>query len=691
MKEDIVKSIILSIGVAISKKSTNVEGKLNESLKLRLDNVNGDKAKYINVLKFNVLHYKAIIRNTELFFAKWIDEGYIPEKESLDKELEKIISSCKSYITMGMKKGIEFLNENEINTLKEYEKLDENELVRTLENEYITLSIYSDVLNIFLHKVIATKDININHLPENSKDAIKEVRKYASMAVQKIKGSINQKTRSVSPLESHYLNSLKNLNYDELYRKMDKEYRFLCNKENVKYINGYGFGEESINEYISSIILKEIIDEKFKKLLDGAIRFVINGEFGAVNFSDFINYLIIKKLNINEEVLISFNQYIENNFKELRENDLVKKQIKQSDYIDIEEYIYIIENSDMDKQAELKEDLNINKQVQQYQNDNKRSKILKKLVFGGAIISILLFVVIIVSQKDDVMNSQAEVGSVYDKEDSNKEFSSEFKNTYFKNDNYIIEDSDRRYLSENELSSFSKSELALIRNEIFARHGYMFNDEPYKTYFNSKSWYHPNPDIKGDTQEFNDIEKENINLIKKLEKNIIENKQTKQNEVKDKDKYKEKEDSSKSSTEIVSYDYADENYLDSYYVVYSTANEKESNAKAQVNKLKGKGIDATIIQEDGYFKVKVGSSESYEVARQISDELKSLSIDSYILAYDRYLEEDIINLQHIGDSGNIEEFQAQYDSLINQIGSTLGYERYVKQINDIYKSVTQSN
>lgn len=691
MKEDIVKSIILSIGVAISKKSTNVEGKLNESLKLKLDNVNGDKAKYINVLKFNVLHYKAIIRNTELFFAKWIDEGYIPEKESLDKELEKIISSCKSYITMGMKKGIEFLNENEINTLKEYEKLDENELVRTLENEYITLSIYSDVLNIFLHKVISTKDININHLPENSKDAIKEVRKYASMAVQKIKGSINQKTRSVSPLESHYLDSLKNLNYDELYRKMDKEYRFLCNKENVKYINGYGFGEESINEYISSIILKEIIDEKFKKLLDGAIRFVINGEFGAVNFSDFINYLIIKKLNINEEVLISFNQYIENNFKELRDNDLVKKQIKQSDYIDIEEYIYIIENSDMDKQAELKEDLNINKQVQQYQNDNKRSKILKKLVFGGAIISILLFVVIIVSQKDDVMNSQAEVGSVYDKEDSNKEFSSEFKNTYFKNDNYIIEDSDRRYLSENELSSFSKSELALIRNEIFARHGYMFNDEPYKTYFNSKSWYHPNPDIKGDTQEFNDIEKENINLIKKLEKNIIENKQTKQNEVKDKDKYKEKEDSSKSSTEIVSYDYADENYLDSYYVVYSTANEKESNAKAQVNKLKGKGIDATIIQEDGYFKVKVGSSESYEVARQISDELKSLSIDSYILAYDRYLEEDIINLQHIGDSGNIEEFQAQYDSLINQIGSTLGYERYVKQINDIYKSVTQSN
>ncbi|MCG4734811.1 hypothetical protein L0M92_14495, partial [Casaltella massiliensis] len=78
----------------------------------------------------------------------------------------------------------------------------------------------------------------------------------------------------------------------------------------------------------------EIIDEKFKKLLEGAIRFVINGEFGAVNFSDFINYLIIKKLNINEEVLRSFNQYIEDNFKELRDNDLVKKQIKQSDYID---------------------------------------------------------------------------------------------------------------------------------------------------------------------------------------------------------------------------------------------------------------------------------------------------------------------------------------------------------------------
>ncbi|WP_241428102.1 YARHG domain-containing protein [Clostridium sp. DJ247] len=33
----------------------------------------------------------------------------------------------------------------------------------------------------------------------------------------------------------------------------------------------------------------------------------------------------------------------------------------------------------------------------------------------------------------------------------------------------------------------SKEELALVRNEIFARHGYVFQTDPYKSYFNGKS------------------------------------------------------------------------------------------------------------------------------------------------------------------------------------------------------------
>lgn len=83
---------------------------------------------------------------------------------------------------------------------------------------------------------------------------------------------------------------------------------------------------------------------------------------------------------------------------------------------------------------------------------------------------------------------------------------------------YLISDSDTRLLSEKELSSYSKDDLAIIRNEIFARHGYVFQTEPFVGYFNSKSWYKPNSNFKGTLNELNSVEKANVELIQKLEK-----------------------------------------------------------------------------------------------------------------------------------------------------------------------------
>lgn len=87
-----------------------------------------------------------------------------------------------------------------------------------------------------------------------------------------------------------------------------------------------------------------------------------------------------------------------------------------------------------------------------------------------------------------------------------------------KNDKeYFIQDSNVRYLTEEELSQYTKEELPFIRNEIFARHGYIFSNEKYSSYFESKDWYTPNPDFKGNPDELNNIEYQNIKLIKSME------------------------------------------------------------------------------------------------------------------------------------------------------------------------------
>ncbi len=55
---------------------------------------------------------------------------------------------------------------------------------------------------------------------------------------------------------------------------------------------------------------------------------------------------------------------------------------------------------------------------------------------------------------------------------------------------YLLPESNTRYLTEADLSSLTHEQLCFARNEIFARHGRIFKTPQIAAYFNSKSWYH---------------------------------------------------------------------------------------------------------------------------------------------------------------------------------------------------------
>jgi len=58
--------------------------------------------------------------------------------------------------------------------------------------------------------------------------------------------------------------------------------------------------------------------------------------------------------------------------------------------------------------------------------------------------------------------------------------------------------------------------LRVLRNTIFALHGYKFKNKDLKEYFENKSWYKPVENFN--PKEFNEIEKRNINYFKEFEK-----------------------------------------------------------------------------------------------------------------------------------------------------------------------------
>jgi len=73
----------------------------------------------------------------------------------------------------------------------------------------------------------------------------------------------------------------------------------------------------------------------------------------------------------------------------------------------------------------------------------------------------------------------------------------------------------QRLLSTSEISGMSKQDLKIMRNEIFARHGYIFKTPEMKSYFKTQSWYHGQYDDV--TSMLSSIEKQNVELIKKYE------------------------------------------------------------------------------------------------------------------------------------------------------------------------------
>jgi len=72
-----------------------------------------------------------------------------------------------------------------------------------------------------------------------------------------------------------------------------------------------------------------------------------------------------------------------------------------------------------------------------------------------------------------------------------------------------------------QLVEFSKNDLRILRNTIFAKYGYKFVSNDLKEHFSQFSWY--NGIVSNVDNKLTIIDKENIELIQKIERNYPEN------------------------------------------------------------------------------------------------------------------------------------------------------------------------
>jgi hypothetical protein len=104
---------------------------------------------------------------------------------------------------------------------------------------------------------------------------------------------------------------------------------------------------------------------------------------------------------------------------------------------------------------------------------------------------------------------------------SSKEFSLKKVSYEYKTNTGYYPESSQRLLTHEDVENLVKEELEVMRNEIYARHGYSFKDKEMRLRFDTTSWYIPmGIDIR---DKLTDIEVQNIDLIYRYEEYLEEN------------------------------------------------------------------------------------------------------------------------------------------------------------------------
>lgn len=833
-ENNIIRNTVLNVTASFLKQESKINEKLDGVLEKKFEKVEFNEAKYAELLKFNILFYKTLARNTEPLIGKWIVDKYIPEIDELEKDLELTTAKCRKYVNKAMKEGLDSLKANDLNSFLAYDKMELSEKRRRLEKDYKVLNLYKDLLNISLRKIslekkecgdlflknqadakrelkreiifcvnkilASNKDVVSNNVEGNNEQDRLEIKATEiedlqlgkdnsenDMLLNEIKNSKVKHESKLSDVDSKFIDKLNSLNNESISQTIHNEYKKLCGLEELHSVEGYGFDKEIIKDFACATVVLEFLKRRNRDLIEGAMRLTIIGEFGPENFKEFVDYVIKNKTEISEDTWNKAYNLIKDDYSELENHEIALKRTRKNKDIDIEEYIYMIKNADKDicfrssisieddVEEETKEEVASNNQDidnfvedkditdKEYdsnkediiESENKKSK--KKAKLFGFIKKDNEEV----EQEEENLNGISSDVILDEPIENNRVKSEEIEQNELKE---IKQEEPSQHIEEERSVKIEKpinnnlDEKVSLNNESkLEKESRNLEDEKVKEekLENEKSVVIPINKKENSNKKSKNSSKDKSREHRKDAKNYVSDKEdslddedvvSKKNRLKEtiiavvivvivgvgyfitvgNNKKNDKEDIPKSSTQQQANNKLTEEekkaqaekekkeaeekakaekeaqekaqaekkakemeaYKDGkgiYYTVYAGSLKVEKTAK----EYEAKGISSTIIQENGYYKIKIGDYSQYGEAQEKCNELAKKSIDTYIAMYDKYYDYKLEELKESAPSLSAEELKQKYEDLRSELKNKSGYREYVKHLDKLYEEIVE--
>ena len=197
------------------------------------------------------------------------------------------------------------------------------------------------------------------------------------------------------------------------------------------------------------------------------------------------------------------------------------------------------ENADEDKKEELKKYLAEKNEQISNMTDAERRKFLKekkplfsgdesskkkKIIIACAAAAVIIGIILLLALNGNNYNgTDSQENGQYGCGEPDYSYDSYASYEQYAND-FIFYDSNCRYLEDYEVSSLSEDDIQMAINEIYARKGVNFENEPYASHFNSCEWYNPiYSQAEFDSSWFNEYEEANVNLLAYYRHNNADN------------------------------------------------------------------------------------------------------------------------------------------------------------------------
>lgn len=349
----IIKSTVLNVTQRFLKQESKTNKKLDNILNKKFEKVELNEEKYIDLLKYNVLFYKTLSRNTEPIISKWILEKYIPDIDELESDIELINAKCRKYINIAKRDGIENLKEADHQSFNYYDKMGNSEKIKRLQKDYKVLNIYMEVLTMTLRELSLRKEESAEIFLMNPADARMELKREIIVIVNRILAGASKKDdEDVCDVEepkkdlidTEFLKRVKLISNAELNDCVEEEFKRILTLENLEVEDAYGFGGRTIYEFAAATVLLEFV--KSRTLIEGAMRLTAIGEFGEENFGEFISSVIKNRKIIDLDTWKEACKYFRENKScvEATTPATIKRTLPAS--VDIDEYAYMLENAD---------------------------------------------------------------------------------------------------------------------------------------------------------------------------------------------------------------------------------------------------------------------------------------------------------------------------------------------------------